>query len=105
MSEEPTPQRQRRMSPEGAARRAERLLVAPFREQIAELQTRVAFIAARSVVGKSHDPLSIDAEYAKAKADIENALTNIDQLVSGNGLGPAEDCRRALRMLEKRLPR
>lgn len=95
--------RRRKASPERLARRAERLLMAPYRASIAELQTRITFIAARAVVGKS-DPSITAADYDKARADIARTLTQIDAAIIGPGLGPADDCRRALRTLMQRLP-
>lgn len=99
MSEEPVIQR-RTPSPAAIARRAERLLMIPFRERVAELQSRVAFLsAARSVAFKGTEPETIEAGLMEAAADIEATLKDIDAVISGPSVGPADDCRRALRVL------
>lgn len=103
MSEEQPSTPRRRVSPEGLARRAERQLVMPFRGQIAELQSRVAFIAGSAISSKATDRADIEDKYGEVRAEICALLEQIDRSVTGQGLGPADDCRRALQMLLQRL--
>ena len=102
MSEELTGTRRRVTSEDVIARRAERMLVVPFRERIAELQTRVAFATARAASGRPTDQPEAEDMLGVARTDLLELLDDIDKAVPGPGRGPAEDCRRAVRSLLER---
>lgn len=102
MSEEIT--RRRITSPHVAAMRNERKLLFGVRRQIEGLQKRVAFVEARA---RSTRPIGIEeiaSEAGEIRKAARAALQEIAALMGGaDGVGPAQDCRKALAQIEERL--
>jgi hypothetical protein len=97
--------RQRAQSPELAATRAERKLLAPVRRGIGELQDRAAFILARMGSKQGCPPDQAKADLTRLRSTLDELTKMIEQLMNGTrGVGPADDCRRALNEIRERLP-
>lgn len=96
--------RPRARSPFVVSFHRERRRVAPIRERIGQLQERTAFIEAfvamcgvnAEVAGET---AAIAGQVARLQVDLEAAVAGV------KGVGPAEDCRRALHSIERRLQR
>jgi len=96
--------RRRRVSSRVLAIMSERSAMLPFRKRIGKLQSQVALTAALARSTKTIDPVEINAAYPAVRGEVERILFEIESAVAGRGVGPAEDCRKALRGLLSRLP-
>jgi hypothetical protein len=102
MSEQNFIQR-RTPSPEGVAYRHERKSVLAMRSEIGELQKRAAFLEARARSTR-FDADAVMPELENIKAAIASSSARLDELMQGQvGVGPAQDCRKALMHLSLRL--
>ena len=102
MSEQQATQR-RTPSPRVVAYRTERRSVLGMRDDIGELQKRVAFVEARARSTRS-DADAVMTEIETIKTAIASSSARLDELMRGEvGVGPAEDCRKALMHLSRRL--
>lgn len=91
-------------SPGLLAMRNERKLLSLLRKQIGDLQKRTAFAEARATSPRTHDTGTLSAEVDDITLEIKLALDQIEELMQGSpGVGPAEDCRKALRHLSGKL--
>ena len=74
-----------------------------MRDDIGELQKRVAFVEARARSTRS-DADAVMTEIETIKTAIASSSARLDELMRGEvGVGPAEDCRKALMHLSRRL--
>ena len=97
--------RRRQYPPEIAARREERKLLAASRKTISALQSRLAYAAARAISNRPPDRSETDLEYSAVRALVVAEAERVETLMKGcPGVGPADDCRRALVSLLSRLP-
>lgn len=102
MSEHQAMQR-RTPSPQVVAYRNERSSVLAMRREIGELQKRVAFVEARARSTRT-DADAMMSEIEIMKRAITSSAARIDDLMQGApGVGPAEDCRKALTHMLERL--
>ena len=91
-------------SPGLVAMRNERKLLFSVRRQIGELQKRAAFAEARATSRRRHNGGIGDADVDEIKRILKSTQDQIDELMQGVvGLGPAEDCRKALRQVSHKL--
>ena len=103
MNEHVIQSRRRQSSPGALAFRTERKLMLPIRREIGELQRRAAFAEARARSTR------IDADSVITEIeDIKRAVTTVrdrveDLMQEEPGVGPGEDCRKALVHLSQRL--
>lgn len=95
--------RPRQMSEAGTRYSAEKRSMLLFRKQIGQLQKQAAFATARLASGRAaNDETHVELVSICAAASV--LIWEINAVVPGEGVGPAEDCRRALRLLLERLP-
>ena len=86
------------------AMRSERKLLTPVRKQIGRLQGRAAFVEARARSTRSMSVEECAAEVGDIRKGLAAAGNLIAELMLGDlGVGPAEDCRKALVHIEQRL--
>lgn len=81
---------------------AEREVVAPYRQRVSTLQTKVASICAIASRAQSRSMETTLAARA-VRTEIEACLREIEAFGNTLAVGPADDCRRALRSLVERV--
>lgn len=96
--------KRRVLSPERIAFGNERKLMLAVRRQIGELQKRAAFVEARAMSARAFDAEAAGADVGQILNDVADIRVGIEAVMQGvTGVGPAEDCRKALNHLCARL--
>lgn len=94
----------RRIATQMDALAAEREVMAPYRQRVSTLQTKVANLCARAVREQSRS-METSVAVRAVRTEIEACLREIETFGKTLAIGPADDCRRALRTLDDRLSR
>lgn len=105
LDESAPPKRRRTQSAESVQFRAEHRAMVPYRRRIGELQGRAAFAIARAASDRAPSHGALEAEFDMIREAIARLQEEIEAVAPGSDLGPADNCRRALQVLEDRLDR
>lgn len=104
MLDELAPTQKRRVqSADSVAYRAEQRTMAPFRMRIGDLQREAAFAIARANFSKTPGHGVNEATFATIRAAAAKLSRDIEGAAPSSGIGPADNCRRALQVVLDRL--
>lgn len=95
--------RRRQPSAGAVAFRTERKAMVPIRREIGELQRRAAFAEPRALRSNPGDK-GVQNEISELKTAVVALQERVEEIMGGaGGFGPADDCRKALAHITRRL--